>query len=145
MVTTIERQAHKTEILEVTIVVHSYVPARTATLLIRKGSPVVSEASSSSASIWSNGNVASTAAPADDNLPQNARTSSLLQMWRELEAEAGVIHTLCMLSGGMVASSLTNAWDDFEASGDSEPKVTTITNSSSSMADNEKGRVGIIS
>ncbi|KAJ6824546.1 uncharacterized protein M6B38_357000 [Iris pallida] len=146
MVTTIEWQAHKTELSEVVIVVHSHVPARTATLLIREGSPVVSEASfsSSSSSVWSNDNVASTVAPVGDNLPQNARTSSLLQMWRELEAEAGVMRTLCTLSGGMAASSLTNASDDSEASGDSEPEVTTVANNSSSMADSEKGRVGII-
>ncbi|URD97593.1 RING [Musa troglodytarum] len=79
MVTTIERQAHEAEISVLTTIAQP-VSARAASLL-REASPEPSETCSGSAPASSSG---------AGDLPRSVRASSLIQMWRELEAEAGL-------------------------------------------------------
>ncbi|CAL9053499.1 uncharacterized protein LOC103982115 [Musa acuminata AAA Group] len=101
MVTTIERQAHEAEISALTTVAQP-VSARAASLL-REASPEPSETCSGSAP-------ASTSGAGD--LPRSVRASSLIQMWRELEAEAGLTPKHRPASSGGNAENANAAFTD---------------------------------
>ncbi|XP_010926869.1 uncharacterized protein [Elaeis guineensis] len=148
MVTTIERQAHQAEISALTTTTQP-VSARAASFL-RDSSPALSDTSAATAAV----SAASTSSSID--LPPNVRASSLIQMWRELEAEAGITPTNRTTSGNS-NSAFTSAaaamaeepsggsdvCDDSEAFGDWDSDIT-ITTAHSSMSESERGRVGSI-
>ncbi|PKA46677.1 putative E3 ubiquitin-protein ligase LUL3 [Apostasia shenzhenica] len=85
MITTIERQAHEAELSALSTTTQP-VSARAASFL-RETSPGSSESSTASSAVSGVG------APSAADIPPNVRASSLIQMWRELEAEAGVSPT----------------------------------------------------
>ncbi|RRT38285.1 hypothetical protein B296_00049318 [Ensete ventricosum] len=150
MVTTIERQAHEAEISALTTIAQP-VSARAASLL-REASPEPSETCSGSAPASSSG---------AGDVPRSVRASSLIQMWRELEAEAGLTPKHRPASSGGIADNANAAStdepsgvnsdgvEDSDASGDWESDMTTTATSEpanppSSTNENKKGRVGSI-
>ncbi|XP_073005024.1 uncharacterized protein [Typha latifolia] len=90
MITTIERQAYEAELSALTT--SSQPVAARAASFLRETSPALSETSTVSAYASCSGSGV--------DLPPNVRASSLIQMWRELEAEAGSTPTHHASSGG---------------------------------------------
>ncbi|XP_020096043.1 uncharacterized protein LOC109715454 [Ananas comosus] len=151
MVTTIERQACEAE-LSALSTSSQPVAARAASLLLhrrrRDPSPAASDSSAASATTNNNSSIGF-AAPLDTAC--NVRASSLIQMWRELEAEAGLAPTprAAAAAGGTSAVSSghsaaadepslnSDACDGSEASsGDWEPAAV---HCSSAEADRSSG------
>ncbi|RRT66916.1 hypothetical protein B296_00038757 [Ensete ventricosum] len=153
MVTTIDRHAHQAEISTLTTTSQP-VSVRAASLL-REASPSPSECSAGSAAVSSSG-----AGAGAGDLPPNVRASSLIQMWRELEAEAGLTpkhRTAC--GGGNMENASAASFSADEPSGcnsdfsdesdafvdwNSDMTTTANTSTSCSLNDNEKSRVGSI-
>ncbi|EHA8587810.1 putative E3 ubiquitin-protein ligase LUL3 [Cocos nucifera] len=148
MVTTIERQAHEAEISALTTTTQP-VSTRAASFL-RDSSPAFSDTSVATAT------VSAASASSSIDLPPNVRASSLIQMWRELEAEAGITPTNRTTSGGSNSafasaaaamaeepSGGSDVCDDSEAFGDWDSDIT-VTTAHSSMSESERGRVGSI-
>ncbi|XP_008798723.2 uncharacterized protein LOC103713536 [Phoenix dactylifera] len=149
MVTTIERQAHEAEISALTTTTQP-VSARAASFL-RDSSPAFSDTSTATAP------VSAASASSSVDLPPNVRASSLIQMWRELEAEAVITPTNRTTSGGSNSafasaaaaamaeepSGGSDVCDDSEAFGDWDSDIT-MTTAHLSMSESERGRVGSI-
>ncbi|PKA52567.1 putative E3 ubiquitin-protein ligase XBOS34 [Apostasia shenzhenica] len=112
LITTIERQAYEAELSALSNTTQP-VSARAASFL-RETSPAFSD--SSAASMASGGS-----APAD--IPPNVRASSLIQMWRELEAEAGIGPTQRASAGAAADPASRKASAAEELSGRSDASV----------------------
>ncbi|KAG1347433.1 hypothetical protein COCNU_06G012620 [Cocos nucifera] len=149
MITTIERQAHEAEISALTTTTQP-VSARAASFL-RDSSPALSDTSADGCG------AASSNACSSIDLSPNVRASSLIQMWKELEAEAGFAPSNRTTSadgnsGFPAAAAATmveepsggsDPCDDSGAYGDWDSEII-MTTVHSSMSESERGRVGSI-
>ncbi|WOL07691.1 hypothetical protein Cni_G16438 [Canna indica] len=151
MVTTIERQAQQAEISKLTT--NSKPVAVRAASLLREASDSLPEPSNSSG--------AAVASSGARDVRSNVRASSLIQMWRELEAEAGLTPKHRTASGLSNSGSFSvdepsgansDGFDESDAFVDWNSETMTMTtttaspahSTSSSMNENEKSRVGSI-
>ncbi|XP_010928795.1 uncharacterized protein [Elaeis guineensis] len=154
MITTIERQAHEAEISALTTTTQP-VSARAASFL-HDSSPALSDDSAASGPAADGCGAASANDCSSIDLSPNVRASSLIQMWKELEVEAGMAPSNRTTSAGgnsgfpAAAASMveepsggSDVCDDLEAYGDWDSDIVTPT-AHSSMSESERGRVGSI-